>query len=224
MELDEMRMLWQDGQRDIYKKLRVNLHSLDEIQRQKMKSNLLPLRRTRITESVLHLVAIGVLVLSLVNNFSSAPYLIATGSLLAFYIMLLSNSIQQVRLIRRIDYGKDILSIQKSITALQVHSATFLRLLFLFLPAILGWPMIVSKFIQDYNINGLAFMDLSKSLSGNWWQVQLIATLVWMPVCIWLFIKVSPKNIEDPWVRSVVAKTMGRKVVQSMEYLKELGQ
>ncbi len=222
MELDDMRTIWQVNQDNLNERLKVNFAGLDAMQQQQMKSNLSPLLWKRSIESVFHVLAIFPIVICLINNFNSSAWLIATGTLLAFYIMLLANSIQQIRLIQAVDYSKDLLSIQKAITTLQTHSTTFVRLLFLFLPAILGWPMIVSNLIHDYNLTELAFIDFSKAYTGNWWNVQLIAILIWFPVCFWLFLKVSPKNIDIPWVRNIVDKTMGKKVVDSMDYLNEL--
>jgi hypothetical protein len=221
MQIEELKAIWRDDAK-MKEKLTINLHCLNEIQTQEVRSNLTPLLRRRIVEAVSHGITLILLMVFLFRNISFIPYLLSTGALIAFYGILFSSSIKQIQLIKSMDYSRDIIFIQKSLATLQVHSLHFMRLLFLFLPVVLGLPMIVSKAIHDYNLSWLSFLDFSQSFKGNWWNVQLMATAIWGPVCIWLYRKVSAKNIHIPWVKNLIENAAGKKVAKAVKYLDDL--
>ena len=222
MELQELQAIWNAEHVKLNEKLRVNAHCLNEIQQQHVKSNLSAIYWRRIIETVFHGLFLSIFIFFLINNWKSLPYLLSTGFLIILYLILFVNSIRQILLIHHINFGNDIISIQSSLAKLQAHSINLIRLLFLFLPALLGLPMIVSKLIQDYNLTWLSFMDINNGFKGNWWNVQLIGTLGWFPICLWLYLKVSTKNIHVPWVRNIIENAAGKKVANAVEYLNEL--
>lgn len=221
MEFEELKAAWQQ-EANVSEEITINHRCLNNIQTQQVKSNLAPLLWKRIFEAVLHGLTLILLILFLFRNFNSIPYILSTCALLVFIAVLFANSIKQIQLIKNIDYSKDIIFIQRSLATLQVHSLQFMRSLFLFCPVLLSLPMIVSKAIHDYDLSWLNFMDFSKSFKGNWWNVQLIATAIWGPVCIWLYSKVSVKYIHVRWVKNLIENAAGKKVAKAVKYLDEL--
>lgn len=222
MDIENMKAVWQSHDQTLTKSVAINLRCLSGLQAQKVNSNLSPLLWKRLIETVLHGIVLLLLVLFLYRHYARLPYAVSALTLLAFYSMLFANSFRQIHIIRHIDYSQDVVSIQSALATLQTHSLNFMRLLLLFMPAVFAYPMVVSKVIQDFDLTWLRFMDIQSQYAGNWWTVQAIATVIWTPVCIWLYRTVSYKNSDVPWVKQVIEKAVGRRVAGVMAYMKEL--
>ena len=222
MELNEVKSIWQSYDEKLQKSLKFNLHFVDMIQSQKIKSNLTPLLIQRIFELLLHTIVIVLLITFLFNNSSDWRYVISGISLLIFYAAAFSSCLQQISIIKRMDYIDDIVTTQSTLVILRMHMINFVRLAILCIPAFLAFPMVVSKGIQDLHLTGLSFMDIRAGYSGNWWTIQLVSSLILIPVCIWLYSKLSYKNIHIKWVKTAIHKIAGGKVTKSIEFINEL--
>ena len=222
MELTEMKSIWQAYDSRLQKSLKLNLHCLGLIQTQKVKSQLTPLIWQRGIELALHTMAIALLLAFLVNNFSQWPYAVSALSLLVFYVIAFSNCLRQILIIRRMDYSNDIVTIQSSLVMLRAHMVNLARLSILCIPTYLAYPMVVSKAIADLELKGLSFMDIRAGYQGNWWTVQLIVTIILVPLCIAFYRQVSYKNIHIGWVKNIIRKFSGNRVTRAMELMNEL--
>lgn len=222
MELSEMKSVWQAYDSRLQKSLKLNLHCLGLIQTQKVKSQLTPLIWQRAIELVLHTTAIALLLAFLVSNFSEWPYAVSALALLVFYVVAFSNCLRQLLVIKRMDYSNDIVTIQSSLVMLRSHMVNLARLSVLCIPTYLAYPMVVSKAIADLDLEGLSFMDIRAGYDGNWWTVQLIATIMLAPLCIAFYRQVSYKNIHIGWVKKIILKFSGHRVTRAMELMNEL--
>ena len=222
MELNELKSIWQAYDSKLEKSLKLNLHCLEMIQTQKVKSKLTPLLWQRGVEIAFHTIFIFLLIGFLYKNFSQFPYVVCTIALLAFYIIAVINCLKQITIIKRMDYSNDIVTIQSSLVMLRTHSVNLVRLACLCIPTYLGFPMIVSESIADFGLKGLSYLDIRSNYHGNWWTVQIISSIILIPLCIWLYRQVSFKNIHKKWVKNIIQKFSGSRVTRAIELVNEL--
>lgn len=147
MELNEIKSMWQAYDSKLEKSLRLNLHCLELIQVQKVKSKLAPLFWHRTIEISFHAIAIILLLAFLYNNLSQFAYAASAILLMGFYIVAFVNCVKQINIIKQMDYSNDIVSIQSSLVMLQTNILNHARLAVLCIPTFLAYPVVVSKAI-----------------------------------------------------------------------------
>src|SRR4029079_12728364 len=105
---------------------------------------------------------------------------------------------------------------------LRTHMVNFGRLTVLCIPTFLAYPMVVSKAIEDLGLKSLSFMDIRAGYHGNWWTIQIIVSIILIPLCLWFYKMVSYKNMNVEWVRNTIEKFAGTRVKRSLEFINEL--
>lgn len=214
MEFSEIKSMWQAYDIKLEKSLKLNLHCLGIIQAQKVKSKLLPLLWQRVSEIILHVIVIVWLINFLYNNFFQLPYAASAIVLIIFYLIAFINCLKQIITIKQMDYSNDVVTIQSSLVILQTHIVDYMRLTFLGIPTYLAYPVIAFKALTNF--------DIVSQLHGNWWTSQIIFSIILIPVCVWLYMQVSYKNIHKKWVRFIIQKSSGSRVTKAMEFINEL--
>src|SRR4051794_12008819 len=111
MELNEIKAMWQAYDAKLEKSLKLNLHCLEMIQAQKVRSKLTPLFWQRLVEVTLHVIIIFWLIDFLYKNFFQLPYAISAIVLILFYIIVFLNCLKQIIIIRQMDYSNEIVTI-----------------------------------------------------------------------------------------------------------------
>jgi hypothetical protein len=222
MELNEIKSMWRTYDTKLDKALKLNLHCIQLLQTQKMKSKLTPLLWQRAFEIILHSIAIFLLFAFLYKNFFQFPYAASAIILIAFYAIAFINSLKQLIIIKRMDYSNDVVTIQSSLVMLETHIVNYARLVVLCIPAFLAFPVVISKAIIDLNLKAFADFNIITQSHGSWWTAQLAATIVLIPLCIWFYMQVSYKNVHKKWVKDFIQKSSGRRVRKAIEFINEL--
>ncbi|MEP7376407.1 MAG: hypothetical protein ABI675_23620 [Chitinophagaceae bacterium] len=222
MELSEVKSVWQSYDSKLEKTLKLNLHFLELIQSQKIKSKLAPVFWQRVVEITFHVMAIILLLGFLYNNLSQFPYAASALVLLAFYTIASLNCLKQISIIKGMDYSNDIVTIQSSLLMLQTNILNYARLAVLCIPTFLAYPAVVSKAIKDLDLRFFADFDIITQSNGSWWTAQLVSSIVLIPLCIWFYRQVTYKNVDKKWVKDFIQKSSGTRVRKAIESIKEL--
>jgi hypothetical protein len=222
VELDELKTMWQSNDEKLEKSLKLNEQSIELIQTQKVASKLTPLYRQRVIECFFHAIAIVLLFGFLFKNMTEFPYAFSAIALLAFYATTLINAINQIRLIKNMDFNKDLATTQSSLVMLQTHIINYVKLAILFIPSFLAYPTIITKVIKDFDITALADFDIITKSNGNWWTIQFWVFIVLLPLGVWFYNEVNYKNMDKAWVRNFIQKSSGKRVTKALVFLKEL--
>lgn len=217
-----MKSLWQTNDEKLEKSLRLNEQHIELIQTQKVASKLAPLYRKRLIECVFHVAAILLLIAFVITNRNEIPYALSGLALLAFYTTTLVNAIQQINLIKNMDFNKDLATMQSSLVLLQTHIINYAKLSVLFIPSFLAYPVVISKVIKDYKIELFSDFDIIQKSNGNWWTMMVVVSAVLIPLGIWFYRQVSYRNIDKPYVKRFIEKSSGKRVSKALEFLKEL--
>ena len=155
-------------------------------------------------------------------HISDTEYAVSALLLLGYYFFLTINTGRQIRELRSIDQGKDLLAMQSSLTRLRTHRLNFIRLSVLTIPAFLSFPVVIPRALKDLNIDVFTGFDIIKQTHGTWWVAEIMACLVLIPLGAWFYLQVKPQNIHKTWVRTLIKKTTGKNVQKAILYLNEL--
>lgn len=222
MELETLKSLWQEQDAKLEKSINLNLHTLDLIQSHKIKSVLSPLYWQNVVVLVSHTATLVLLSFFCYYNFDQLPYLVSGFILIAFYAILFGNCWSQLKVLNSIHAQNDVISIQSSLSKITAYRLYFLRISVLFIPALLSFPVVVSKTINDLHIKVFSHFDIIKQTNGTWWTVQFIAFFILIPLGIWFYREVSYENVNKRMVNKIIEKASGPRVKKAAEYIKEL--
>jgi hypothetical protein len=222
MELDELKTMGQTNDVKLEKRLQLNEQNIELIQTQKLASKLAPLYRQRVIECIFHSIAIVLLIGFIFKNITQLPYAISAMALLAFYTTTFINAVKQIKLIKNMDFNKDLATMQSSLVMLQTHIINYAKLAILFIPTFLAYPTVLTKVIKDFGIKALADFDIIAKSNGSWWTLELVALFILVPLGIWFYKEVSYKNMDKKWVKNFIQKSSGTRVTKALEFLKEL--
>jgi len=222
MEFDELKSMWQARESGLANAARINTRVLDRIEAQKVRSTIRPLLLENIVVISLHTVVIAGLFVFLIYHISMIEYAVSALILLGYYFFLTINTGRQISEMRSIDQHKALISMQSSLARLRTHRLDFIRLSVLTIPAFLSFPVVIPQAIMDLNIDIFRDFNIVKQTNGAWWSVEIIATLVLIPLGFWFYQQVKPQNAHKTWVRNLINKTTGKNVQKAILYLNEL--
>ncbi len=214
MDIIELKTIWESYDKKLEKSAQLNLHCIEMIQSQRVKSKLQGLLILRIIEVLAHLAVLYYLAKFFIANIFEIHFSLSSGVLLLFFTIACINGITQISLIKQIDYSENITAIQKKLTLLHSRIIDYLRLTFLVLPTYMAYPIIFFKI--------LAGIDIVLLFNHNWWMGQLIFSAVAIGPCIWLYKAVSYKNLHKKWVRYIIEKSVGQSITKAMSFIHEI--
>jgi hypothetical protein len=222
MEMTEFKSMWHTYNAKLEKTLKLNVHIVEQMQTQKVKSKMKVILWQRVIEIVFHSAAIVLLAAFLFANISQLPYAGSAALLIGFYVITFLNCLRQINTINRIDYSSDVVSLQKSLASLQSHKVNYARLTVLCIPTFLAYPVVISKAIKDLGITFMADFDIIALSNGSWWTAQLAASLALIPLGVWFYLQIGKKNMHKKWVRDFIQRSSGARVTKSMQFMREL--
>jgi len=224
MELEDIKEMWQAHEAKIEKTTALNLHTLEMIQSHKVRSVIKPLLVKNMIVLVLHALTIIALLVFLIFNFSQLPYAVSAIVLIGYYVLLYINQYRQVKELWLIRETSDVVTMQTALTKLKTHILHFMKFSVLTIPAFLSFPVVVPKAFADLNMNVLRGFDMVKQTNGEWWHIEIITFAVLIPLGIWFYTQVTPKNMHKKWVRKIIMYNKGanKTVNKAVQYLNEL--
>lgn len=220
MEENELRNIWKAYDVKVEKSLQINYKILETIQSQHVRSMFTPLLGFKIVELI-----IGVLIMIFLGNFLYANlsvnyFVAASGILMIFCLLAIIGSIKGIYLISKIGYDSSVLDSQRKITLLESTTRLqgsiirYLRLAILSVPFYMAYVVVGFKAILD--------LDIVKYGDNLWWTVQIIVSILFIPLSIWLYMKISNKNLHMNWVRNLIEFGGGKSTAKAMDFINEL--
>lgn len=222
MELDQLKSVWHNYDVKVQKAINLNVRFLEMIEAQKVKSKLKPMFWGKAIETIMHAIVIALLLGFLAVNFADVRYFASGLVLLAFYAVAIGNSIRQVKIINRIDYSQDVVSIQKDLASLRTGNLNYARMTILCIPTFLAYPPVVSQAIKNLGLTYFSGFDIIAQSNGAWWQAQFVSSIVLVPLCLWVYSQLNHRNIDKPWVKNFITRSSGKRVSGALEFMNEL--
>lgn len=103
---------------------------------------------------------------------------------------------------------------QKKLEQLKTHMVQITRLMMLSIPFYMVY--IVLGFKLFFGVDIVAQGD------PKWWIANIILSLLFIPLAVLIYRKLSWKNIHIAWVKSFIYSTGGKQVTQAMGFLQEI--
>lgn len=222
MELDELKILWQANEKKQEQSASLNPQLLDKMESQQIHSMLKSLLIKNLVVLLLHLLFIAGLLVFMGYHLAELPYAGSALVLLLFYVYLTVNCIRQIGATRMADTSADIIGKQAALAALNTHMLHYPRLSILCIPVFLSFPVVVMKACIDLHLNYFDGLDMITYSQGKWWTVELIVCAFCVPVGIWFYQQVQPKNMHIKWVKHFIRRTGSSKAYKAAEFLEEL--
>jgi hypothetical protein len=214
MEASELKKILEAYDRKLDKNLKLNSAALRNINLGKSQKK----TRTVLVYRVIELISLALLALFMGNYIATnwdQTHLAISGSIVGvFTLIALSGSIGQVVLLQQIDFSKPVVEIRKKIELVNAHGLLFVKLIFLSAP--IWWSYAI------VGINVFLGFDLYAFLEPDFVTRYLIINALLILPLIWLFKKLTYKNLHIKWVRKTIGFLSGTKTRKAMEFLNDI--
>lgn len=220
MDTTDIKSIWQTYDAKLEKSLKLNLHCLQTIQSHKVNSSFTTLTLFKIVETILSVLLFVFLGNFLYQNLVQVYFVLSAAILMAFCMLSMIGSINQLYQIQQIDITQNIIDNQRkmallqSVILFQSSIIKYLRMGFLSLPFYTAYIIIGCKIFFNFDI----------VLHGGkyWWLSQIAISILFIPLSIWLYKKIAYKNMHINWVRKLIEQAGGKSISKVLHFIKEL--
>jgi len=209
MEERDIKQLWNSFDVQLERSLALNLRMLTELQTQKAENKLRSFRRNQITGVVLGVIWIAFLVFLVVNTLHNIYFVISVGFIILFNVFATAAYIRHLVLLSEVDIEDSVTESQRKITKIQSSFNNIGRILVLQAP-----------FYCTFWYNN----DLVANAGMGFWLIQLVIVSFFTFISIFLFRKLTYKNVHIKWVKAALESFGGKTLTKAMEFLDEIEQ
>ena len=214
METNELKKILEAYDRKLDKNLKLNNTAIQNVNLEKSEKK----TQTILVHRVIELVTFVLLAVFIGNYIATnwgQTHLVVSGIIVhLFTLIALIGSIGQVTLLQQIDFSKPIMEIRKKIELVNAHGLLFVKLIFLSAPIWWAYAIIAIDIFFD--------IDLFGHLEPSFVTRYLIVNALLIIPIIWLFNKLSYKNLHIKWVRKTIAFLSGTKTRKALEFLNDI--
>ncbi|MCF6401483.1 hypothetical protein L3C95_01275 [Chitinophaga filiformis] len=212
MEDKTLKEMWANYDKKLEKSLALNHRLIIEIQTQKAKTALRPLKTVKIIAVILGI--LWVLFLSVLIFFALSAmtyyrhfFITSALAIIITTVAAIVVYIRQVVLIQQIDNSLNVLEVQRKLASLQSSTINIARILFLSAP-----------FYTTFYINKSMFEHGTIGL----WVLQLTVTTVLTIMSVWLYRNIRLENADKRWFKFIFGSNEWTSVIKAMNFLKEI--
>ena len=214
MEAVELKKILEAYDNRLDKTLRLNKSSMEELQLEKSQNSTKEILRYRIFEVVIFSFLAMFLGWYIANNWDQTHLAISGVIVHVFALVALVGSIGQVVLLQQIDFSKPIVEIRKKIELVNSHGLLFIKLIFLSTPVWWSYAIVaVDLFLS---------VDLYVHLEPDFVVRYLVVNFLLIIPLVWVFNKLSYKNLHIKWVRKTIGLFTGAKTMKALEFLNDI--
>ncbi len=215
MEIDELKKIWRVYDQKLERNWQLNLHLLRQTNLDKAKSKLRYLVMLH-AFSLAICIPLCLLFLYFVFSHIEAFHFVLAGSILFFWTAFVAYSaIEQLRIIQHVDYSAPVIIIQKKLASLKLVMIKYLRLGIWIMPFYVAHILLWFELIFD--------LDMYQVADQRWWISQVIFSLiVIVPLTVWLYRKLSPKNVNKAWMKKLIGGSGGKQLNDAIACLEEI--
>ncbi|MBS1516460.1 MAG: hypothetical protein JSS91_00045 [Bacteroidetes bacterium] len=214
MELEKLKTIWDGYDEKLDETLEINRELLTALKLEKVKSKLRKFVLLRIVELVFTVWAVSFLWDFAADHISLIQFVLPAAVLMIFFILGIAGIVRQFVAIGMIDYSEPVIEIQKKLVLLESHVLMVIRVALLSLPFYMAYIIIGAEYFFG--------TDIVTSADSGWLTAQLIFSLLLIPAALWLYFKLSYKNIEKPYLRKFLDYSAGSQLGNSLKLMKEI--
>lgn len=209
MENIALKDIWKAQDDKLEKTLKLNLFIVDSLQKQKVRSKLGALATYKLVTAILGIIWVIFLGVLIYGNRMQNPYFtISVALIFIFNVIAVIVYLNHYALLKTINYSDSITNTQQKLARLQVSTINIARILILQTPFYTTWFWTQEQVLH----------------SSRFWMISVPATMVFVIITIWLYISISPANMNrKKWVSRFMNLGMEYKsVTHAREFLSEL--
>jgi hypothetical protein len=214
MEAVELKKILEAYDNKLDKTLRLNKSSMEELQLEKSQNSTKKILRYRIFEVVIFSFLALFLGWYIANNWDQTHLALSGVIVHVFALVALVGSIGQVVLLQQIDFSKPIVEIRKKIELVNSHGLLFVKLIFL--SATVWWSYAIVAMDLFLGI------DLYVHLEPDFVVRYLVVNFLLIIPLVWVFNRLSYKNLHIKWVRKTIGLFTGTKTMKALEFLNDI--
>ena len=214
METDELKKILEAYDNKLDKTLHLNISSMKNLQLEKSQNSTNKIIIYRVFEVVMFSFLVIFLGGYIANNLDQTHLVISGIFVNVFALIALVGSIGQVVLLQQIDYSKPIVEIRKKIEFVNTHGLLFIKLIFLSAPVWWSYAIVA--------IDLFLGIDLYVHLDPDFVVRYLVVNFLLIIPLIWVFNKLSYKNLHIKWVRKTIGLFTGTKTMKALNFLNEI--
>jgi hypothetical protein len=212
MEDIALKEMWASYDKKLEKTLALNHRIITEIQTQKARSALRPLKTVKIIaiiSGILWVLFLSVLVFFAVSAMTPHRlfFIISALSIIIITVAAIVVYIRQIVLIQQIDNSAIIVEVQRKLAALQSSTINIARILFLSAP-----------FYTTFYFNKSMFEHGTIGL----WVFQLTITAAFTTMSIWLYRNIRLENAGKRWFKIIFGSSEWTSLMKAKNFLKEI--
>jgi hypothetical protein len=209
MEDTEIINLWKSYGKKLDENLLLNRKNTEDITKMKVQSLLASMKPLKIFTILVGILWVGFVDVLIVNLFPIASpfFLVSAGIQVLLTKLAIGIYVYQLILIHLVDINESIVATQDKLARLRSSTLWVTRLLFLQFPV---W----NTFYWTENMfknGGIVF-----------YQIQIVLTLAFTFVAVWLFRNINYGNRDKKWFRLLFAGKEWTPVIKSMELLSQI--
>ncbi|WP_316791503.1 hypothetical protein [Pedobacter frigoris] len=207
MEELDIKQLWSSYDAKLERSLALNLRVMKELQTQKAEHKLRAFRKNQVIGVILGVVWIAFLVFLVVNTLDNIYFVISVGFIILFNVFATFAYIRHIVMLAEVNIEDSITESQRKITEIQSSFTNVGRILVLQTP-----------FYCTFWYN----QELVANAGIGFWLIQLVIVSFFTFGSIFLFKKLTYKNIHVKWVKAALESFGGKTLTKAMEFLNEI--
>ncbi len=213
MDENNIKELWQSSYDKLEQSLMLNRKNAEDITKMKVQtllSSMKPIKIFTLFAGILWVITGGTMVLNLfIHSYEKiSPFFLYSAALqLILTAVALFIYLYQLVLLQQVDISEPVIETQNRLANLKTSTLWVTRFLFLQLPL---WT--------TFYWNKSMFQNGSIGL----WIFQIIITLLFTIVAVWLFVNIKYENRNKKWFKFLFAGQEWTPVIKSIELHKEI--
>lgn len=217
MEIEELQRLWAEQDEKLDAGIRLNTRLVRESVMGKAEAATRPLSRLLWFELLFAVPAVLLIGSFLAEHVGEARFFFPALGLHLGVIALLVSGIRQLVVLRAIDYGAPILSIQKRLASLRVLRIRTVKWTFVLAP--LAWtPLLIVA------LKGLFGVDAYTMFGARWLIANVLFGLVVIVLAVWLSRRYADRMGGSPIVQHLMRALAGQSLTTAESFLGSLSQ
>ena len=213
MDENKIKELWQSSNDKLEQTLSLSKKNTEDITKMKLQTLVSSMKPIKIFTVIIGILWVGFSSVIIINLFINAfenisPFFLFSASLqILISAIALVIYVFQIALIHQVDVSEPIIETQQKLARLKSSTLWVARWLFLQLPL---WTTFYwnKGMIQNGNI-GL-------------WIIQIITTLLFTVVAVWLFVNIKYENRNKKWFKLIFSGKEWTPILKAMELNNEI--
>lgn len=205
----EIINLWKQYDEKLEQSLSLNRKIVAELQQQKAKNALRPVKQIKLLAVIAGLIYVGFLAFLVFNSlkFENIFFVASLSISIVITLIAIVVYVDQIYLINDIDNSESVVYIQQKLSALQTSTLKIVRILLLQLPFYSTW-YINFKWIEES--------------PNSFYFIHLPIVLLFALASTWLYRNINLKNMDKKWFKVLFSSAEWTSVIKSGQFLKEI--